>query len=284
MFQRQKCPEIQCREEDIRTHILLRHFTPQEVQYMCKLCQARKLSYGAAKTHKKFKYPAEGGSIKEMFAGSHNREKLSLMPDYYCSKEGYSANTSEKRKSSQVLNTAEDGTRCQGPQKIRKIDIHSVLDSDMTFHPDDVVELSVVGQETDFVSPIEKIDKSVSLVQQDLGKTDAQPKGQVTELRVKLADMEKKLRMERERCAVLERSRNRKVAELFTKEQQMKGKHVSPLLTLDVINVAHRGIPLKQGGQSQQAPKEVTQGILTKEKENTRIKHRIQRTKDYKRQ
>ena len=94
--------------------------------------------------------------------------------------------------------------------------------------------------------------------------------------------MEKKLRIERERCAVLERSHNRKVAELFTKEQQMKGKHVSPLLTLDVINGAHKRIPLKQGGQSQQPPKEVTQGILTKEKENTRIKHRIQRTKEYK--
>ena len=96
--------------------------------------------------------------------------------------------------------------------------------------------------------------------------------------------MEKKLRMERERCAVLERSRNRKVAELFTREQQTKGKHVSPLLTLDVINGAHRRIPLKQGGQSQQAPKEVTQGTLTKEKENTRTKRRIQRRKDYKRQ
>ena len=210
--------------------------------------------------------------------------ELSLMPDYYCSREGYSANTSEKRKSSQVLNMVEDGNSCQGPIKIRRTVIHSVPDSDMTFHQDDVVELSVVGQETDFASSIEKIDKSVSLVQQDLGKADAQPKGQVTKLQEKLADMEKKLRIERERCAVLERSRNRKVAELFTKEQQMKGKHVSPLLTLDVINGAHKRIPLKQGGQSQQAPKEVTQGILTKEKENTRIKHRIQRTKDYKRQ
>ena len=97
-------------------------------------------------------------------------------------------------------------------------------------------------------------------------------------------DMEKKLRMERERCVVLERSCNRKVAELFTKEQQMKGKHISPLLTLDVINGAHRRIQLKQGGQSKQAPKEVTQGTLTKEKENTRTKQRIQRRKDYKRQ
>ena len=35
--------------------------------------------------------------------------------------------------------------------------------------------------------------------------------------------------MERERCAVLERSRNRKVAELLTREQQMKGKHVSTI-------------------------------------------------------
>ena len=59
----------------------------------------------------------------------------------------------------------------------------------------------------------------------------------------------------------------------------MKGKHVSPLLILDVINGAHKRI---QGGQSQQAPKEVTQGILTKEKENTRIKHRIQRTRTIK--
>ena len=164
-----------------------------------------------------------------MFAGSHTQEKISLMPDYYCSREGYSANTSAKRKSSQVLNMAEDGTNCQGPVKICKTAIHLVPDSDMTFHPDDVVELSVVGQETDFASPIKKIDKSVGVVQQDLGKADAQPKGQVTELQEKLANMEKKLRMERERCAILERFCNRKVAELFTREQQMKGKHVSPL-------------------------------------------------------
>ena len=71
MFQCQKCPEIQCREEDIRTHVLLRHFTPEELPYMLKLCPARKLSYGAAKTHKKFKHPAESRSVKEMFAGSH---------------------------------------------------------------------------------------------------------------------------------------------------------------------------------------------------------------------
>ena len=228
MFQCQKCPEIQHREEDIRTHVILRHFTLEEVPYMCKLCPARKLSYGVAKTHKKFKHPAESRSVKEIFAGSHTREKLSLMPNYYCSREGYSANTSEKRKSSQVLNMAEDGNSCQGPLKIRRIAIHLVPDSDMTFYPDDVVELSVVGQETDFASPIEKIDKSVGVVQQDLGKADVQPKGQVTELREKLADMEKKLRMERERCAVLKRSCNRKVAELFTREQQMKGKHGSP--------------------------------------------------------
>ena len=114
---------------------------------------------------------------------------------------------------------AEDGNSCQGPLKIHRTAIHSVPDLDMTFHQDDVVELSVVGQETDFASPIEKIDKSVGLVQQDLGKADAHPKGQVTELREKLADTEQKLRIERERCAVLERSCNRKVAELFTKEQ-----------------------------------------------------------------
>ena len=117
-----------------------------------------------------------------MFAGSHTQEKLSLMPDYYHSKEGYSTNISEKRKSSQVLNMAEDGNRCQGPQKIRKIAIHSAPDPDTTVHPDDVVELSVVGQETDFASPNEKSDKLVGVVWQDLGKTNARPKDQVTEL------------------------------------------------------------------------------------------------------
>ena len=77
---------------------------------------------------------------------------------------------------------AEDGNGCQGPLKICRTAIHLVPDWDMTFHQDDVVELSVVGQETDFASPIEEINKSVGLVQQDLGKTAAQPKGQVTEL------------------------------------------------------------------------------------------------------
>ena len=58
-------------------------------------------------------------------------------------------------------------------------------------------------------------------------------------------NVEKELRHERERCAILERSRNRKVAELFTKEQQRMGKQVSPLLTLDVVNGTHKRIPLK---------------------------------------
>ena len=62
--------------------------------------------------------------------------------------------------------------------------------------------------------PIPRIEDSISAL---AGSTVySQPKGQVTELQEKLADMEKKLRMERERCAVLERSCNRKVAELFT--------------------------------------------------------------------
>ena len=68
----------------------------------------------------------------------------------------------------------------------------------------------------------------------------------MTVLRKKLVNVEKELRHEKERCAVLERSRNRKVAELFTKEQQRMGKQVSPLLTLDVINGAHKRVPLKQ--------------------------------------
>ena len=76
-----------------------------------------------------------------------------------------------------MLNTSEDGNRCQGPQKIRKIAIHSAPDPDMTFHPDNIVELSVVGQKTDFANPIENVNKLVGVVQQDLGKAEAQPKG-----------------------------------------------------------------------------------------------------------
>ena len=67
---------------------------------------------------------------------------------------------------------AEDGNSCQGALKICRTAIHLVPDSDITFHPDDVVELSAVGQETDFASPIKKIHKSVGVVQQDLGKAD----------------------------------------------------------------------------------------------------------------
>ena len=68
----------------------------------------------------------------------------------------------------------------------------------------------------------------------------------MTVLRTKLVKVEKELRHKRERCAILERLYNRKVAELFTKEQQRMGKQVSPLLTLDVVNGAHKRIPLKQ--------------------------------------
>ena len=74
MFQCQKCSEMQRREEDIKIHVLAKHFIPQEVPYLCKLCQAWKLSYGAAKTHKKFKHPSESMSVKEMFAGKRKDE------------------------------------------------------------------------------------------------------------------------------------------------------------------------------------------------------------------
>ena len=84
MFQCQKCLEIQHREEDIKIHVLVKHFIPQEVPYLCKLCQARKLSHGAAKTYKKFKHSSESMSVKEMFAGNHTKEKMSLIPEYYC--------------------------------------------------------------------------------------------------------------------------------------------------------------------------------------------------------
>ena len=100
-------------------------------------------------------------------------------------------------------------------------------------------------------------------------------------------NVEKELRHERERYAILERSRNRKVAELFTKEQQRMGKKVSPLLTLDVVNGAHKRIPLKQREELQPVPKRGNQGTVTKNKENTKTKtiHGTQRRlkQDYKR-
>ena len=100
-------------------------------------------------------------------------------------------------------------------------------------------------------------------------------------------NVEKELRHERERCAVLERSCNRKVAELFTKEQQRMGRQVSPLLTLDVVNGAHKRIPLKQRGELQQVRKRGNQGTVTKTKESakTKIIHGTQRRlkQDYKR-
>ena len=239
MFQCQKCPEMQRREEDIKIHVLAKHFIPQEVPYLCKLCQARKLSYGAAKTHKKFKHPSESMSVKEMFAGNHTKEKMSLIPEYYC------------RKLVQEAYTAEEVPSCQGQTKRCKIATHSAPAAvphllDMPCHPDDIVDLSVVGQDTEFTSPIQDIGDVTNVTQQETRRVDNQQDRLVTVLRTKLVNVEKELRHERERCAILERSRNRKVAELFTKEQQRMGKQVSPLLTLDVVNGAHKRIPLKQ--------------------------------------
>ena len=117
MFQCQKCPEMQRREEDIKIHVLAKHFIPQEVPYLCKLCQAWKLSYGAAKTHKKFKHPSESMSVKEMFTGNHTKERMSLIPKYYCRMEGSGVHTSEKRKLVQEADTAEEVPSCQGPNR-----------------------------------------------------------------------------------------------------------------------------------------------------------------------
>ena len=288
MFQCQKCPEMQLREEDIKIHVLAKHFIPQEVPYLCKLCQARKLSYGAAKTHKKFKHP----SVKEMFAGNHTKEKMSLIPEYYCRMEGSGVHTSEKQKLVQEADTAEEVPSHQGQTKRCKIATHSAPASvshllDVPCHPDDIVDLSVVGQDTEFTSPIEDLGDMTNVTQQETRRADTQQDHLVTVLRTKLENMEKELRHERERCAVLERSRNRKVAELFTKEQQRMGKQVSPLLTLEVINGTHKRIPLKQQEESQQDPKRGNQGTVTKNKENTKSKtiHGTQRRlkQDYKR-
>ena len=117
MFQCQKCPEMQRREEDIKIHVLAKHFIPQEVPYLCKLCQAWKLSYGAAKTQKEFKHPSESMSVKEMFAGNHTKEKMSLIPEYYCRMEGSGVHTSEKMKLVQAADTAEEVPSCQGQQR-----------------------------------------------------------------------------------------------------------------------------------------------------------------------
>ena len=97
-----------------------------------------------------------------------------------------------------------------------------------------------------FTSPIEDIGDVTNVTQQETRRVDNQQDRLVTVLRTKLVNVEKELRQKRERCAVLERSCNRKVAELFTKEQQRMWKQVSPLLTLDVVNGTHKRIPLKQ--------------------------------------
>ena len=65
------------------------------------------------------------------------------------------------------------------------------------------------------------------------------------------------------------------------------GKQLSLLLTLDVVNGAHKRIPLKQREELQQISKRGNQGTVTKNKENTKTKtiHETQRRlkQDYKR-
>ena len=138
-----------------------------------------------------------------------------------------------------------------------------------------------------YTSPIEDIGDVTNVTQQETRRVDNQQDCLVTVLRTKLVNVEKELRHERERCAILERSCNRKVAELFTKEQQRMGKQVSPLLTLDVVNGAHKRIPLKQREELQQVPRRGNQGTVTKNKENTKTRtiHGTQRRlkQDYKR-
>ena len=211
MFQCQKCPEMQRREEDIKIHVLAKHFIPQEVPYLCKLCQARKLSYGAAKTHKKFKHPSESMSVKEMFTGNHTKEKMNLKPEYYCRMEGSGVHKSEKRRLVQEADTAEEVQSCQGQTKRCKIATHSAPATvphllDMPCHPDDIVDLSVMGQDTEFTSPIEDIGNVTNVTQQETRRADNQQDRLVTVLNTKLVNVEKELRHERERCAILERS------------------------------------------------------------------------------
>ena len=190
MFQCQKCPEMQRREEDIKIHVLAKHFIPQEVPYLCKLCQARMMSYGTAKTHKKFKHPSESMSVQEMFAGNHTKEKMSLIPEYYCRMEGSGVHTSEKRKIVQEADTAEEVPSCQGQTKRCKIATHSAPAAvphllDMPCHPDDIVDLSVMGQDTEFTSPIEDIGNVTNVTKQETRRADNQQDRLVTVLRTK---------------------------------------------------------------------------------------------------
>ena len=67
--------------------------------------------------HKKFKHPSESMSVKEMFAGNHTKEKMSLIPEYYCRMEGSSVHMSEKRKLVVEADTAEEVSSCQGLNK-----------------------------------------------------------------------------------------------------------------------------------------------------------------------
>ena len=209
-----------------------------------------------------------------MFAGNHTKEKMSLIPEYYCRMEGSGVHMSEKRKLVVEADTAEEVSSCQGQTKRCKTVIHQTLASEphlmnMPCHPDDIVDLSVVGQDTEFADPKEDFG---DVTQQEAGRAYNQQDCLVTVLWKKLVNVEKELRHEKERCAVLEKSRNRKVAELFTKEQQRMGKHVSPLLTLDVMNGAHKRIPAKQDGKLHQVPNRGHQGTVTKNKENTKTK------------
>ena len=103
-----------------------------------------------------------------MFAGNHTKEKMSLIPEYYCRMEGSSVHMSEKRKLVVEADTAEEVSSCQGLTKRCKTVIHQTPASEphlmnMPCHPDDIVDLSVVGQDTEFADPKEDIGASDSV-------------------------------------------------------------------------------------------------------------------------
>ena len=62
---------------------------------------------------------------------------------------------------------------------------------DMPCHPDDIVDLSVVGQDNEFTSPIEDIGDVTNVTQQETRRADNQQDHLVTVLRTKLVNVEK---------------------------------------------------------------------------------------------
>ena len=63
--------------------------------------------------------------LKRCLQGTNTKEKMSLIPEYYCRMEGSGVHTLEKRKLVQEADTAEEVPSCQDQTKRCKIATHS---------------------------------------------------------------------------------------------------------------------------------------------------------------